>query len=321
MSFKDVLGQPQAVSFLESLLKSGRFSGSYLFAGPDGVGKSLTLQGLAEALLCEATPREGCGLCASCRQVKSRTHPDLIWVEAQAGSTHSIESIRELKRMLALKPWGGGFRIVALIEAERATEEAQNALLKLLEEPPEQTLFVLTSVEAERLLPTVRSRCRTLPFRALPEEVISRMARERWDASATEATLLARLSQGSPGRAERFRSEGLLEKKNRWIEEFCQKALSIDRSSEFFGDREFSRQMLEVLLSWARDLWVASLDGGKTLFLNQDRPVRTPLLSTQALENSLQELLLAGERLEQNANQKLTLFVLATRLKELGFDG
>ena len=305
MSFDDILGQDRAVSFLKALLESGRLSGSYLFAGPVGVGKRLAARRFAQALLGE-----------------TGTHPDLLWLEVEGEvTTHAIETIRDLKRKLALKPWGAGYRVVVIVEVERATEEAQNALLKILEEPPSRTLFILTSVQTERVLPTVKSRCRAVSFGALSEKVVVQAAKEQWRVSSEEAILLARLSQGSLGRVKRFKEEAFLEKKNRWIDEFLPKALAIDRAGDFFGDRRESRLLLEVLLGYVRDRWIASLQGKQELFLNRDREKeiakqKNPTVSQ--LESSLQEILLADERLAQNANQKLTLFVLATRLKELG---
>ena len=308
MSFDDILGQDRAVSFLKALLESGRLSGSYLFAGPVGVGKRLAARRFAQALLGE-----------------TGAHPDLLWLEVEKEeTTHGIETIRGLKRQLALKPWGGGYRVVVIVEVERATEEAQNALLKILEEPPSKTFFILTSVETERVLPTVLSRCRVISFGALSEKVVVQAAKEQWGVSSEEAILLARLSQGSLGRALRFKEEAFLEKKNRWIDEFLPKALAIDHAGDFFGDRQESRLLLEVLLGYVRDRWVASLQGKQELFLNQDREKeiakqKNPTVSQ--LESSLQEILLADERLAQNANQKLTLYVLATQLKRLGLDG
>ena len=310
MSFDDILGQDRAVSFLKALLKSERLSGSYLFAGPQGVGKALSARRFAQTLLCETEP------------IQNFTHPDLVWIEVEEdAATHPVERVRELKRQLGLKPWGGGYRLVVIVEVERATEEAQNALLKVLEEPPSKTFFILTSVETERVLPTVLSRCRAISFGALSEKIVAQVARETWGCSSEKAVLLARLSQGSLGQALRFKEEAFLEKKNRWIDEFLPKALAIDRSGDFFGDRRESRLLLEVLLGYVRDRWIASLQGKQELFLNQDREkeiAKQKDTTPSQLESSLQEILLADERLSQNANQKLTLFVLASRLKELG---
>ena len=324
MSLNDVLGQKGAVLLLKSLLRERRLSGSYLFAGPEGVGKSLSARRFTKALLCETKPGEGCAVCPSCRQVEAGSHPDLLWCEVTEGTTHSIDAIRELKRQVSLKSWGGSYRLVVIIEVERATEEAQNALLRLLEEPPSQTLFILTSVQTERVLPTVRSRCKTVLFQSISEEVVAHVAQESWKCPSQEAALLARLSRGSLGLAHRLKESGFLEKKNRWIDEFLPKALQIDRSADFFGDRKESQELLEVLLGWIRDQWIASLHGNQKLFLNQDREkdlLRNKRSSHAQLEAALQEILLAEERLGQNANQKLTLFVLATRLKDLGLDG
>ena len=321
MSLSDILGQKGALLLLKSLLREKRLSGSYLFAGPEGVGKRLSARRFAQALLCETKPGEGCGVCSSCRQAERMSHPDLLWIEATEGATHSIDAIRELKRQVSLKSWGGSYRLAVIIEVERATEEAQNALLRLLEEPPSQTLFVLTSIQTERVLPTVRSRCKTIPFQSISEEIVTRVAQELWKCPSKEAALLARLSQGSLGRAHRLKEGEFLEKKNRWIDEFLPKALQVDRSADFFGDRQESQGLLEVLLSWIRDQWVASLQGDRKLFLNQDREKdlsKSVHPSHAQLEAALQEILLAEERLGQNANQKLTLYVLATKLMELG---
>ncbi|MEY2747079.1 MAG: hypothetical protein RL112_2121 [Planctomycetota bacterium] len=199
-----------------------RLAHALLFAGPAGIGKHLAAETLAAGLLCEAGPGEPCRRCGACKRCASGSHPDLHVVDPVAEELETIPIKRIARRedsqgqtveeFLGLRAMEGGWRIVLLRECERLNEEAQNALLKTLEEPGADALLVLECSRVERLLPTIASRVVRVGFEPLPESDVA-----RWLASdGVEPTLareLARLSAGAIGVARRAAAEGWLERR------------------------------------------------------------------------------------------------------------
>lgn len=205
-TFADVIGQAHVKDVLAAAVRSGRTGHAYLFSGPRGVGKTTTARLLAMAVNCdgdgEARP---CGECESCRLVRGNTHPDVI--ELDAASNNSVEDVRELREKVRLASIRGGVRVWILDEAHMLSRAASNALLKTLEEPPDNLVFVLATTEPEKLPPTILSRCQHFRFRRLSEDEIrgklARLCREAGVEADEEAlALVARAADGAMRDAE-----------------------------------------------------------------------------------------------------------------------
>lgn len=226
MRFSEVRHQERALSLLRRALRSGRTPHAYLFDGPEGVGKELAARALATRLLCTAVglaeDADACEKCPSCLLVAADTHPDYHVVHRGLHKSHPERSVRQsqglflgvdLVRHFVIDPSIrtpslGARRVFVIRDAERMNEEAQNALLKTLEEPPGAACFILVTASASRLLSTIRSRCQRVPFDLLPISFVAeRLAAA--GADGAEAATLAALSQGRVGAALRWRSIGL----------------------------------------------------------------------------------------------------------------
>lgn len=218
MTLDGILGQGRAVDLLRRSLATGRLAHAYVFNGPPGVGKRATALALASACLCAERPGEGCGTCPECRLVDALSHPDLFvedlaraQAERATTSQVSIEQVRRVRGHLALRPVRGPRKVAIVDDAERMTADAQNALLKTLEEPPGRTTLVLVATNAAVLLPTIRSRCQQVRFAPLEEAEIERLL----VASGTEpadARTAAPLAEGSLVRARELASGDLAER-------------------------------------------------------------------------------------------------------------
>ncbi len=205
MAFASVLGHERIRALLSRAVASERVPPALLFTGPSGVGKKTLALAVGRALLCERRDGDSCGVCAPCSRAQRGIHPDLVLL-APATAVIKIDQVRDLVREIAGRPFEARARAFVIDQADTLTEEAANALLKSLEEPPPSSHVFLVTAAPQALLPTIRSRCQTLRLGPLTEAVIeSRLA--AGGASPDEARLRASLSGGSLGAALAFESE------------------------------------------------------------------------------------------------------------------
>ncbi len=202
LSFASLLGQEKAKNLVGRILSSGRMAHAYLFRGPDGVGKQLFARTMAVILNCShTTGNTACGKCSSCKKYRSGNHPDFLYIRPEKGSI-KIDMIRALKKTLSYPPYESKMRVVFLEDIHTMRPEAANSLLKVLEEPPENNLLILTAESSKAILPTIVSRCQVIPFHSLGiEDTQKLIINKAPDMTEEECLLLARLSEGSPGRA------------------------------------------------------------------------------------------------------------------------
>ena len=214
---RDIKGQNNAVRYLINSLSSGRIASSYLFSGPEGVGRASTAKAFIAAIICpeKAQADEACGRCPACRRLDALKHPDIIWIKPQKNGSIKINEIREVKNVLSLKPYESTISACVIEDAHMVTPEASNALLKVLEEPPGDSLLILVTSKKELLLETVVSRCAEVRFHSLSvsdtKDIITALGA---DIGEKSAYFLSYFSQGSPGRALKMIEEGVLRRKD-----------------------------------------------------------------------------------------------------------
>ena len=200
-TFADVVGQQHVTRTLSNAVQSGRVAHAYIFSGARGVGKTTTARVLAKALNCAKGPAaEPCNECDSCREIGLGNSLDVI--EIDAASNRGIDQIRELREMVRYAPAGGRYKVVILDEAHMLTDEASNALLKTLEEPPDKVIFVMATTEPESLAETIRSRSQHFHFRALSfAEIVNALEqiclKESLTAESGAVAVMARAAEGS----------------------------------------------------------------------------------------------------------------------------
>ena len=200
-TFADVIGQRHITRTLENAIRTQRVAHAYIFSGVRGVGKTTTARILAKALNCMKGPEEApCNVCASCLEITSGNSLDVL--EIDAASNRGIDQIRELREMVRYAAAGGHYKVVILDEAHQLTDEASNALLKTLEEPPDKVIFILATTASEKLSDTIRSRAQHFQFRALSfgeiVEALQNIAKaENLKIDAGALAVLARAAEGS----------------------------------------------------------------------------------------------------------------------------
>ena len=244
--FTGLLGQEKAKRLFSRSLMAGRIPHALLFRGPDGVGKRLFAEGVAATINCRK--RSGvmaCGKCSSCKKFRSQNHPDFMMVRPIKGVV-KIEQIRQLAKELSYPPFESETRIVVLEDVHTMRREAANSLLKLLEEPPPDNLLILTAESSQEILPTLMSRCQVIPFTQLStEDTAAILVAHGIDSEA--AQLLARLSEGSPGRALLFQKSEMV---GVWreVEQLFAKLQKINRAERELA-RNCNRNLVcEILL-------------------------------------------------------------------------
>ena len=215
--FGGIVGQEPVVRTLRRAIEMDRVSHAYLFSGPRGTGKTSTAKVLAMGLNCEKGPTpEPDGTCQSCRAIVSNSSMDVL--EMDAASNRGIDEIRDLRDKVNLAPVAGKMKVYIIDEVHMLTAEAFNALLKMLEEPPEHVIFVLATTEKHKVLPTIISRCQSFDFRRPSIETLTEKLREISNAEGIEVepealTVIARQGRGS------FRdAEGLLDQLSSFAE-------------------------------------------------------------------------------------------------------
>jgi DNA polymerase III subunit delta' len=220
MVFSPILGQAKALTLLSRAVKSGRLAHAYLFAGPDGVGKTTVALDLAAILLCrDPLAERPCGICPGCLKFHSSNHPDFLRIRPD-GAAIKIDQIRQLKKALNFAPFESRLRIVLLEEVHTMRREAANSLLKVLEEPPADNLLILVGNAAGSLLDTIVSRCQVIPFAPLPLALAAAIIRtHRQELDEAGSLALAALADGCPGQALAMETDGVLALYNQILKE------------------------------------------------------------------------------------------------------
>jgi len=328
--FSDVFGQDHAVGLLQNALRTGRVHHAYLFVGPAGTGRHDAAWAFAQALQCEDSREDACGRCVPCMKASRRVHPDIRWVEpAEGRASIGIDQVRAIRSEVAYGPYEGKYRVYIVTPAEQLAPEAQNALLKLLEEPPPRTVFVLVAESAHAVLPTVVSRLQPVRFHLVPADEIEGMLRTRLGVDPPRARVLATLCGGRVTLAARWAQTPdalgdrdrvvahLLRVEQEWLLA-AQKA-----ANEFAGERDRLPELLDIALLWYRDLIVWQETGSSRLLVNLDRldEIRrlAPTLASGALRRRIEAIERAKADLRRNLHPRLvldTMFLQFDRLRE-----
>jgi DNA polymerase-3 subunit delta' len=275
MAFMDIAGNTRVKKILRLALERGRVPNSLLFSGPEGVGKRQTAVTLAKALNCRESRPDSCDECPACRAIDAGRFPDLMVLSGEERDI-PIDEIRFLKQMAFLKPMVGRRRVFILDQAEKMSGDAANSLLKVLEEPPSFSHFILLTSSPFLLLPTIISRCQTLAFSAVSKEEIEEILAER-NYPAERARILSLLADGNLGRALELEWDEVQTLKNECWRVF--EATVADRQPSLFLERfgsvskstqaEFE-QTLQLFASFARDVLLLKLGGASRFLLNPD---------------------------------------------------
>jgi DNA polymerase III subunit delta' len=289
MPFRQLAGHRALLHLLARAVARQAVPPSLLFAGPEGVGKRSAALALAQAINCE-TPVEwpsaagddrgldACGTCASCRRIARGVHADVLVVEPGETGAIKIDQVREAIERTAYRPFEGRRRLVLFDEADALMGEAQNALLKTLEEPPPGSILVLASSRPDVLLPTVRSRCQRLRFGPLSAAEVAAVLVRDHGIEDTEAHARAAASDGSVGRALEEGVEAVMEARGAAARLLATAAAPRDVRRRLQGaralvegsDRDELARRLQAVGSLLRDIGALSARADDAALANAD---------------------------------------------------
>ncbi|MCR4842166.1 MAG: DNA polymerase III subunit delta' [Eubacterium sp.] len=322
-----IIGQEPVIEHLRTAVLMERISHAYILEGDEGSGKKLIARTFAKTIQCEVGGLTPCGKCHSCLQMESGSQPDVIYVNHENPGLISVDEIRnQITKDISIRPYSSPRKIYIVDEAQKMNEQAQNALLKTLEEPPEYAVIMLLTSNAETLLPTIRSRCVTLKLTPLSDEQVRTYLTDHLSIPAEQARVCAAFAQGSIGRAlllahnEKFmqvRASAVeLLKRMSDIDSYEMKK-AIKQVQDYKID---TGDYLDLLSVWYRDVlrFKATQEADAIIFSDETMEIlnQSNRFSYAGLEEILQAITTARGRLRANVSFDLTMELLLETIKE-----
>lgn len=327
--FQDIVGQEQIKEHLGNALSTGKVSHAYIINGEKNAGKEFIAKVFAMALQCEKGEQEPCQECRSCRQALSGNHPDIIRVVHEKPNTIGVDDIRsQVNNDVAIKPYSGAYKVYIINEAEKMTAQAQNAILKTLEEPPSYAVLILLTANLNALLPTILSRCVVLNMKPVSDELVKRYLMEQLQVPDYKAEVCVAFARGNVGKAkalassedfENVKAEALSLLKYIQDMELNEIIAAIRKITEF--KLEIS-DYLDIFAVWYRDvlLFKATNDVNHLIFREEIQSIRKTAQrsSYEGIETVIRALDTAKKRLEANVNFELVMELLILTVQENG---
>ena len=325
--FQDILGHEQIIEHLQNAIKTDKVSHAYILDGPDMSGKKMIADAFSMTLECEKKGTEPCMECHSCKQALGKNQPDIIYLQHEKPNTISVDDIRsQINNDIGVKPYSSPYKVYIVDEAEKMDVQAQNALLKTIEEPPAYAVILLLTNNAEIFLPTILSRCVRLSLKAVPDEKIKAYLMENYEVPDYKADVCVAFAQGNVGKAiELAESEDFNEIKNSALQ-LIKRLDDIELYEMTEAVKQISNYKLQIndyfdlIMIWYRDvlLYKATADVNKLIFKEEVYEIKKEASRSSygGIENILEALEKAKIRLNANVNFDLVIELLLLTIKE-----
>lgn len=327
-NFKDIIGQESIKKHLQTAIKTGNLSHAYIINGEYGSGRQTIASALAKTIQCQSKTddTDACGVCTSCKQAESHNHPDIKYITHDKTSI-SVNDIREqLNNDISIKPYSSEYKIYIIPDANKMTEQAQNALLKTIEEPPVYAIIILLTENCDSLLPTIRSRCVTLTMNPVEKDQICTYLENKFQLEPEQAQIAANYCQGNIGKAIRFASSSdFIEMKNQVLKllknlDSMDIASIIDTIKEFSTHKNDINDYLDLMLLWYRDvlMFKVTKDANLLLYSNEYSAISEQATKRdyENIENIIAAIDKAKVRLKANVNFDVTIELMILAMKD-----
>lgn len=319
MDFRDIVGQDRIKNNIQNAIKNNSIAHGYIFEGEKGIGKTMMGEAFSKTLLCKQKGENACGKCSSCIKFDSLNHPD-FHIEEKDGKSFKKEQIEDIMKNIRTLPYEEGKKIFLIKDADKITIEAQNAFLKTLEEPPEDTIIILTVENTKSLLPTIVSRSQKLKFSPLKNIDIQNYIEEKYNINSEKAHFIANFSNGNMGKAidlsnsSEFNAlrEELINIINSSIEK---ENFRIFTQSDFFEtNKEKIDLILNMMITWFRDLLIYKNMNEESLIINSDKKNELKnqafKLSNRKIHDIIDNILQTKDNIRSNVNLKISIELL-----------
>ena len=313
---------------MQTAIKTGNLSHAYIINGEYGSGRQTIASALAKTIQCQSKTddTDACGVCTSCKQAESHNHPDIKYITHDKTSI-SVNDIREqLNNDISIKPYSSEYKIYIIPDANKMTEQAQNALLKTIEEPPVYAIIILLTENSDSLLPTIRSRCVTLTMNPVEKDKICTYLENKFQLEPEQAQIAANYCQGNIGKAIRFASSSdFIEMKNQVLKllknlDSMDIASIIDTIKEFSTHKNDINDYLDLMLLWYRDVLMFKVTKDANLLLYSDEYSAISEQATKRdyenIENIIAAIDKAKVRLKANVNFDVTIELMILAMKD-----
>ena len=325
--FTDIVGQEQLKEHLQNAIAMQKVSHAYIINGERSAGKEFIARVFAMTLQCEKGETEPCGEYHSCKQALGNNQPDIIYISHEKPNTIGVEDIRsQINNDIVIKPYSSPRKIYIINEGEKMTPQAQNALLKTLEEPPEYAVILILTTNMDALLPTVLSRCVALNMKPVSDALVKKYLMEQLAIPDYKANICVAFARGNIGKAkllasseefEKVKDEAISLVKNINDMEIHEIVKAIKKISEYKFD---VNDYLDILMAWYRDVlfFKATKDVNSLVFKEEIQQImrvsdRSTYEGIETIVNALQS---AKKRLEANVNFDLTMELLLLAIQE-----
>lgn len=325
--FDTIVGHEQVILHLQHAIANNKVSHSYIFTGEPGSGKKLLASMFAMTLQCKEKGVDPCLKCDSCKKALSKNHPDIISITHEKPNSISVEDIREqLIGDVAIKPYESPYKVYIMNDADKMTPQAQNALLKTIEEPPAYAVILLLTDNADALLPTIRSRCVRLDLRPVSDNLVKNYLMEKLHIPDYEAQVDASFAQGNIGKAEEAAtSEEFADMTKNSLRilkyaESMEVSELVEAVKKLAEDKNNIYDYLDLFLLWYRDvlMFKATREVDNLVFKEEINAIKDQARdrSYEGLENIIEAIEKCKKRLHANVNFDLALELLFLTIRE-----
>ena len=326
MGFQDILGNDMIKEHFKKAIENNKISHAYILTGEEGTGRKSIANAFSMALLCEKGGKEPCMVCHSCKQVLSGNHPDLIYVKHEKTNSIGVDDIREqINDTIMIRPYSSYYKIYIVDEAEKMTVQAQNALLKTIEEPPAYAVIILITTNQEAFLPTILSRCVQLKLKPLKDFTVKSYLSEHLNVPEKEAEICAAFARGNLGKAIHLASSDEFKELHQKVMIMVKNIGTMDIVSLLDHIREMKEQnfeigdVLDLLQLWYRDvlMYKVTKDMNLLIFKDEYKVINGMVQKVDyaGLEKILAAIDTARTRLNANVNMELAMELLLLTMK------
>ena len=327
MYFKDIVGHEDIIRHFKSSIELDKIGHAYIISGEIDSGKKLLAKAFAATLQCESGESEACGKCKSCIKMASGNHPDIITVTHEKPNIISVDEIREqVVDSICVKPYESKYKIYIIPDAQLLNAQAQNALLKTIEEPPEYGIIILLTSNLNKMLETVISRCIVLNTKPVRERDMLEYLMKQMNLTEEKAYFCLDFAQGNLGKAIKLAGNGEYVQIIESVVDVLKKIqnLDVDDLAKALSDiQQFKMSMddyMDLMMMWFRDVLMLKVTGNidKLLFKGEYSTMKkqAQVLSYKAIEEKIDAIARAKQRLDVNANFDITMELLLLTLKE-----